>query len=243
MKKCGIMSVDINGKERMVKMHMTKKTLSVMLCLAIVLSMFSVFALSSSAAATKTQTLIDRINSTKEVAVTLTAGNTMLGSSTDTIAIKGNAVAYDYNTGFIKARVVVRDNTAYAYLPILPFFYVKVDSLGLTAVDVWKLIERASGVTFAVLNYVKSYNETLYGVNYYVEEYNDRAQVTSKFCYVGDELKLLNVTDARTNSVQNTYFENISFSVPDSTVSVPAGLDLTPFLKGLFVAMLAGAVL
>lgn len=221
----------------------SKRIISIILCLVLTFSAFSVFSLSSSAAYTKTQTLIDRVNSTKEVSVTLTAGNTMLGSSTDTIAVKGNAIAYDYNTGFLKARIIVRDNTAYAYLPILPFFYVQVNGLGLASVDVWKLIERASGITFAVLNYVKSYNETINGVNYYVEEYNDRAQVTSKFCYVGDELKLLNVTDARTNSVQNTYFENISFSVPDSTVAVPSGFDLTPFLKGIFAALLAGAIL
>ena len=221
----------------------TKKIVSLAVCIAMIFSLFSISAVNAGAAYTKTQTLIDRINSTKEVCVTLTAGNTALGSSTDTIAIKGNAIAYDYNTGFLKTRVVVRDNTAYAYLPILPLFYVQVNSLGLNSVDVWKLVERASGVTFAVLNYVRSYNETLYGVNYYVEEYNDRAQVTSKFCYVGDELKLLNVTDARTNSVQNTYFESISFSVPDSMVAVPSGFDLTPFLKGIFAAMLAGAIL
>lgn len=224
-------------------MQNTKKIISVIVCLAMALSMLSAFGVSSSAAYTKTQSLIDRINTTKEVCVTFTAGNTALGSSTDTVAIKGNAIAYDYSTGFLKARVVVRDNTAYAYLPILPFFYVQVNSLGLTSVDVWKLIERASGVTFAVLNYVTSYYETINGVNYYVEEYNDRAQVTSKFCYIGDDLKLLNVTDARTNSVQNTYFESISFNVPDSMVAVPGGFDLTPFLRGLFTAMLAGAIL
>ena len=241
---CYYTAVNSKGQnERMVKMRNTKKIISLIVCAALALSMFSVTAVNAGAANTKTQALIDRINSTKEVCVTLTAGNTALGSSTDTIAIKGNAVAYDYNTGFLKTRIVVRDNTAYAYLPILPIFYVQVNSLGLTQVDVWKLVERASGVTFAVLNYVKSYTEELYGVTYYVEEYNDRAQVTSKFCYIGDELKLLNVNDARTNSVQNTYFESISFTVPDSMVAVPTGFDLTPYLKGLFTALLVGAIL
>ena len=220
-------------------MTRVKKAVAVILCAAIMLSAFAAFAF---AANTKTETLIDTIKTKKEVSVTLTAGNTALGSSTDTIKIKGNSIAYDYNTGFFKVRVVVKDNTAYAYLPMLPFFYVKVDGLGLANVDVWSLLEKASGVTFAILDYQKSYNETINGKEYYVEEFNDRAQVTSKFCYVGDELKLLNVTDARTNSVQNTYFENISLTVSDSEIAAPAGFDLTPFLKGLFTAFLASAI-
>lgn len=225
--------------ERRINMTRVKKTISVILCAAIMLSAFAAFAF---AANTKTETLIDTIKTKKEVSVTLTAGNTALGTSTDTIKIKGNSIAYDYNTGFFKVRVVVKDNTAYAYLPMLPFFYVKVDGLGLANVDVWSLLEKASGVTFAVLDYQKSYNETINGTEYYVEEFNDRAQVTSKFCYIGDDLKLLNVTDAKTNSVQNTYFENISLTVSDSEVAVPTGFDLTPFLKGLFAAFIASAI-
>ena len=225
--------------ERRKSMNICKKTVSAVLALVMV---FSVLSVGAFAAATKTETLIETVKTKKEVSVTLTAGNTALGASTDKITVKGNAVAYDYNTGFFKVRVVVRDNTAYAYLPILPFFYVKVDNLGIAKLDVWSVIEKASGVTFAVLNYVKSYNEEIDGKTYFVEEFNDRAQVTSKFCYIGDDLKLLKVTDARTGSVQNTYFENISFSVPDSEVAVPGGFDLTPFLKGLFAAFIASAV-
>ena len=92
-------------------MTRVKKAVAVILCAAIMLSAFAAFAF---AANTKTETLIDTIKTKKEVSVTLTAGNTALGSSTDTIKIKGNSIAYDYNTGFFKVRVVVKDNTAYA---------------------------------------------------------------------------------------------------------------------------------
>lgn len=216
-----------------------KKILAVIFALIFTMSAFSV---TSFAADTKTQALVEKAKNGKEVAVTFTAGNTVLGSSTDKIYIKGDYAAYDYSTGFLTIRVVIRDNTAYAYLPAVPFFYVKVDSLGLGTLDVWSLIEKAGGVTFSVLSYQKSYEGEVNGKTYYIEEYNDRAQVTSKFCYEGDELKLLNVYDARTFSTQNTYFENISFTVDDSVVKKPSGIDLTPFLKGIFLALLSSAL-
>lgn len=215
-----------------------KKILAVMFAVIITLS----FCASAFAADTKTETLINSIKNGKELSVTFTAGNTFLGTSTDTVSVKGNTVAYEYKTGFLTARVIVKDGTAYAYLPLLPFFYVQVDSLGFTNLDVWTLLDKVSGVTFAVLDYQKSYTGEVNGQTYYIEEYNDRAQVTSKFCYEGDTLKLLNVYDARTLSTQNTYFENISFTVPDSAIAVPTGLNLTPFLKGLFTSILASLI-
>lgn len=215
-----------------------KKILAVMFAVIITLS----FCVSAFAADTKTETLINSIKNCKELSVTFTAGNTFLGTSTDTVSVKGNTVAYEYKTGFLTARVIVKDGTAYAYLPLLPFFYVQVDSLGFTDLDVWTLLDKVSGVTFAVLDYQKSYTGEVNGKTYYIEEYNDRAQVTSKFCYEGDTLKLLNVYDARTLSTQNTYFENISFTVPDSAIAVPTGLNLTPFLKGLFTSILASLI-
>lgn len=205
--------------------------------------MLSVFSVCTFAADTKTQTFIDKAKSGKEVAVTFTSGNTFLGSSTSTVSIKGNAAAYDFTNGIFKVRVVIRDNTAYAYFPVLPLFYVKVDSLGLGTMDVWKLLEKASGITFTILNFKGCGQEEVNGKSYYVETFNDRAQVTSKFCYEGDDLKLLNVYDDRTRSTQNTYFEDISFSVSDSTVAKPVGFDLTPLLKGIFISMITSAIM
>ena len=59
---------------------------------------------------------------------------------------------------------------------------------------------------------------------------------------VGDQLKLLKVTDAQTHSVQNTYFENISFDVSDSAVAVPVGINITPLIRLFLGSLLAGAL-
>lgn len=221
-----------------------KRTLCAVLAAVILtVSLFSLNVFASDA--TKTEALLAKLNEAKEVSVTLTAGDTsffgMSVSSTSTFTLKDNNAAYEYNTGLLRVKVILRDGAAYAYLPSVPFFYVKLDNTGLKNLDVWSVIENATKITIGVLNYVSSYEEELNGVTYYVEEFNDRAQVTSKFYYSGDQLKLINVKDARTGSVQNTLFENISFEAADSEFTVPTGLNLSTVLKWLFTMMIATA--
>lgn len=220
-------------------MKTSKKIVSVIMAVIFTMSAFSVAAF---AAQTKTDALFDKINSGKQISVTIASGDTKLGSSTDKISVKGNAVAYDFTNGFFSARVLLKDNTAYAYLTKIPFLYVKVSNVGVGNADIWKIIEKATGVTEGVLNYVKSYDEELNGTTYYVEEYNDRASVTSKFYYLNDQLKVLKVTNSTTKSVQYTYFDDISFSVDDDTVAVPTGIDVTPLFKFLFAAMISSVI-
>ncbi len=218
-----------------------KKTLSIIMSAILILSVFS---LSAFAANTKTEALLDKLNTSKEVAVTLTAGDVPLfgenSDATDTIYIKGDKAAYEYNAGFINARIVLDGDEIIGYLPIFPYVHVKLDSSALGSIDIWGVVEEATNVTLGVLNYVDSYEEELNGKKYYVEEFNDRAQVTSKFYYDGDDLKLIKVTDKQTGSVQNTYFENVSFKVDDSVFELPLiSFDLTPLLKGLFLSLIA----
>ncbi len=208
-----------------------------MAAVIIALSVFSVNAFA--AQTTKTEALFKQITDAKEISLTFTAGDTFLGTSTDTVHIKGNNVAYEYNTGFLNARVVLKDGSAYAYLPMLPFFFVKLDNTGLNNVDVWKIVENAFGITMGVLNYIKSYNEEYQGKTYFVEEFNDRAQVTSKFYYEGDTLKMLIVTDAKTGSRQVTLFDSYSFAVSDDIFAMPSGFDLSIILKWLFNLIIA----
>lgn len=220
-----------------------KKTLSVILVLVLVISTFSFGAFA--AETNKTEALFEKLNTAKEVSVTLKAGDVNLfgflkTSATDTIYIKDNKVAYEYKAGFISARAIYDGDNIYGIIPELPFFYVKLNGSAIGQPDVWSLIEGASNITLGVLDYQKSYNETVDGVEYYVEEFNDRAQVTSKFYYVGDTLKMLKVEDAQTGSIQYTYFENISFEVDDSIFAVPTdAFDLTIILKGLIASLLA----
>ncbi len=218
-----------------------KKTISIIMSAILIISVFS---LNAFAATTKTETLLDKLNTEKEVAVTLTAGDIPLfganSDATDTVYIKDDMAAYEYNAGFINVRLVLDDDGIVAFLPIFPYVHVKLDSKALGSIDIWGIIKDATSITLGVLNYVKSYDEEFEGKTYYVEEFNDRAQVTSKFYYEGDDLKILKVTDAQTGSVQYTYFEDISFEVDDSIFKLPLiSFDLTPVLQGLFVALLA----
>ena len=223
-------------------MKASKKLLALLLSLLLACSSFALFA--NAAETPKTQKLIDSINGGQAVSVTLRAGSTPFGNSSDTFVIKGHALAYEYTTGLGDVRLVLKDGVLYGYLPKLPFLYVKLGSeeLGMLGLDVPTLIKTVTGATFAILRYVKSYQETIDGVTYDVEEYFDNATVTAKFCYVGDQLKLLKVTDAQTHSVQNTYFENISFDVSDSAVAVPVGINVTPLIRLFLGSLLAGAL-
>ncbi len=219
-----------------------KKVLSVSLAVILLLASlsFSAFA----ADTTKTEALFARLESANEVSVTLRAGDVNLfgflpASATDTVYIKGNKVAYEYSLGIISARAIYNGEDIYGLIPELPFFYVKLDGDALGTPDVWSLINGAGDITMGVLRFKKSYNETVGSTEYFVEEFDDRAQVTSKFYYLGDDLKMLDVYDAQNGSTQITYFEKISFSVSDSVFEIPASaFDLTVILKSLVASLL-----
>ena len=220
-----------------------KKTLSVLI--ASIILIMSVFSVNAFAASPKTDVLLDKLETANEVSVTLRAGETRLfgflpATITNTFAVKGNNVCYEYGAGFLKARIVATDSGVYGFLPTLPFFYVKMNTNPLKGANVWSMVLSAADLTQAFTRYLKSYEETVDGTKYYVEEYDDREFVTSKFYYVGDELKMLEVTDSSTGSVQYTYFDDISFSVSDSMFEVPAAaIDLSPVLLGIFTSLLA----
>ena len=219
-----------------------KKTISILI--ASIMFVMSVFSVNAFAADTpKTDALLDKLETATEVSVTIRSGETMLFSIlpatiTNTVAVKGNNVCYEYSAGFLKARVVANDEGIFGYMPTLPFFYVKMDSNPLKGANVWAMVLEAANLTQAFTRYLKSYEETVDGTTYYVEEYDDREFVTSKFYYVGDELKMLIVNDSSTGSVQYTYFDDISFKVDNSMFTAPAmAFDLSPLLKSFFLSL------
>jgi len=221
-----------------------KKFFSISLTFAILfVSLFSINAFAEDALP-KTDALLDRLETATEVSVTIKSGETKLfgvipAKITNTVAVKGNTVAYEYSVGFITARVVTADDGIYAYMPTLPFFYVKMDRNPLEGADIWTLVLDAANITQGFIAYRESYEETVDGVTYYVEKYDDREFVTSKFYYEGDTLKMLKVEDSSTDSIQYTYFEDISFDVDDSFFSIPSGAaDLSPILKGIFASLI-----
>ncbi len=219
-----------------------KKTLSVLIASIILLMSF--FSVNAFAATPKTDALLDKLETATEVSVTIRSGETKLfgilpATITNTIAVKGNNICYEYRVGFIKARIVTADDGIYGFLPTLPFFYVKMDTNPIKGANVWSMVLSAANLTQALTRYLKSYEETVNGTKYYVEEYDDREFVTSKFYYIGDELKMLIVTDSSSGSVQYTYFDDISFSISDSMFEVPASaFDLSPLLKGIFLSLI-----
>jgi len=217
-----------------------KRKISIVMIVTLILA--TVFSVNGFAAtSTKTEALLDKVSNSKKIAVTMTTGSAVLGTTTDTYYINGDAAAYDHSMGFTNLRVVIRDGKAYAYFPILPFFYAQMDT-GLINVDVSKIIKSSVGLTKGITHFEKSYDETLDGKTYYVEQFNDGATVTLKFYYDGDDLKLLSVYDASTKSTQNTYFEKITFDVDDSVTAAPKGLDITPFIQAFIIGMIGSAL-
>ena len=219
-----------------------KKSISVLI--ASIILVMSVFSVNAFAASPKTDALLDRLETANEVSITLRSGETKLfgvmpATITNTFAVKGNNICYEYSAGFLKARIVANDKGIYGFMPTIPYFYVKMDTNPLKGANVWSMVLGASDLTQAFTRYLKSYEETVDGTKYYVEEYDDREFVTSKFYYIGDDLKMLIVTDSSTGSVQYTYFDDISFKVDDSMFEVPAlAFDLSPILKTFFVSLL-----
>ncbi len=210
-----------------------KKTVALLLA---VIMMFSLFSVGTLAANTKTETLFDTIENNKEVAVTFRTG--MLpefGSSysaVNTVYLKGDKIAYDFNNGFIKLRTVVQEDGLFSYLTAFPFIHMKTGALSLGDTDIWNIITKLSDFTMDFLVFVGSYETTIDGVTYYVEEFSDRGSVINSFFYVGDDLKVLKAQDFAKDTIQYTYFDEVSLSVDDSIFELPAlSFNLTGIMK------------
>ncbi len=214
------------------------------LILAVVL-MLSVCSFSTFAADTKTETLFDAIEETKEVSVTFRTGmGDEFGKSysvINTVYMKGEDIAYDFDNGFFKLRTLTDDGKLVSFLPAFPFIHVTVINLPFVNIDVWGLIEKVSDFTMDFLVFVRSYETEIDGVTYYVEEFSDRGSVINSFYYVGDDLKALKAQDFAKKTIQYTYFDNVSLEVEDSVFDRPlVSLELTALLS--FLLMIFGGV-
>ena len=222
-----------------------KKIISIILAVILISSAFSLTAFA--AETPKTDALLNKLETEDELCINFTSGQSTIFSflgknPANQIAVKNNEISYEIDNGFIVIRVVANKAGIYAYIPSFPFMYVKLDSKILAIADINDLLEKTSNLTQGFIQFVDSYNETFEGTEYYVEEYNDREFVTSKFYFDGDELVMLKVTDASTLSVQYTYFDEITFEVEDDFFNVPKGaFDLSPILTGLILSIIAMA--
>ncbi len=219
-----------------------KKIISIILAVILITSAFSLTAFA--AETPKTDALLDKLETEDELCVEFTSGQSTIFSflgknPANKVAVKNNEISYEIDNGFVTIRVVANKAGVYAFIPSIPFFYVKLNSKILAITDIKDLLEKTSNLTQGFIQFVNSYNETFEGTEYYVEEYNDREFVTSKFYYIGDELKILKVENSKTKSVQYTYFDGISFAAEDELFDVPVlAIDVTPILQGLFLSLL-----
>ena len=218
-----------------------KKFISLVLTFTILLSVFSINVFA--AETTKTEALLDEMNSSKEISVTLRTGKGKeFGSDygvTNTIYAKDNELAFDLDNGFVTMRAVAKQGKIVGFLPSFPYIYLKTSSPFIIGNGIWGVINGISDITMDFLYHVGNYNETVNGTEYYVEEFNDREHVTSKFYYIGDDLKMLRVENVKKKTVQYTYFDNLSFEIDEKVFDTPIfALDLTPILKLLFSSLL-----
>ncbi len=219
-----------------------KKIISLILTVVLMLSVCSISAF---AADTKTENLFDKIEDTKEISVTFRTGRgDEFGDSysvINTVHMKGEEIAYDFDNGFFKLRTLTDDGKLVSFLPSFPFIHMTVVNLPFINVDVWGLIEKISDFTMEFLVFVRSYETEIDGVTYYVEEFSDRGSVINSFYYVGDDLKVLKAQDFAKKTIQYTYFDNVSLEVEDSVFDRPLiSFELTAVLS--FLLMIFGGM-
>ena len=155
--------------------------------------------------------------------------------------MNGSKIAYDFDNGFFKLRSLANDGKLVSFLPSFPYIHMTVVSLPFVEVDVWGIIEKLSNFTMDFLVYQGSYETTINGVNYYVEEFNDRGSVVNSFYYADNELKVLKAEDFAKKTIQYTYFDSVSLEVDSSVFSRPLiSFELTTVLS--FLLMIFGGV-
>ncbi len=218
-----------------------KKTLSLLLAFVLALSLFTV---SVYAAETKTETLFNAVEDKKEIAVTFKTGKSeSLGDSwpqLNTVYLKGDKVAYDFNNGFFTIRTLIDGNSLVSYFTNFPFIYMKADELSFGNFDLWNTIKGLSDFTTEFLVFVNSYETEINGEKYYVEEFSDRGSVINSFYYKEDDLKILKAQDFEKDTIQYTYFENVSLTVDEKVFELPAiSFDFTVLMKWLISLFIA----
>ncbi len=219
-----------------------KKIVSFVLVLVLTMSVFS---LSAFAAETKTETLFDTIEETRGVAVSFRTGRSdTFGESfsvQNTVYMDGDKIAYDFDNGFFKLRTLTDEGKLVSFLPAFPYIHMTVVNLPFVEVDVWSIIEKLSNFTMDFLVFQGSYETTIDGVTYYVEEFNDRGSVVNSFYYVGDDLKVLKAKDFAKKTIQYTYFDKVSLDVDSAIFHRPLiSFELTAVLS--FLLMIFGGV-
>ncbi len=206
-----------------------KKVVSVILAAVVLVSALCVNVF---AAEPMLEKLMREVQSGGEASVSIQAAGVMGMSASDNIYVKGDKSCYEYKLGPFAFRAVFKDGKTYLVMPLFRIYAV-VDGYSLN--DPQSLIKTAFAATLGVTQYVGSTTETVNGVKYVYEEYNDRAAVTIKATFANGELVNITVTDASTGSVQVTNFNAATTSVDDSVFETDSYTDITAYLSWLMV--------
>lgn len=206
-----------------------KKFVSVFLVAVVLVSALCVNVF---AAEPMLESLIREVENGSEAYVSIKAAGAAGMSASDNIYVKGDKACYEYETGPFKFRAVFKDGKTYLVMPLFGVYTV-VDGYSIN--DPQSLLKTAFAATLGVTQYVGSTTETLNGVTYVYEEYNDRAAVTIVATFADGELVKITVTDTESGSVQVTNFNAVTTSVDDSVFETDSYKDITAYLSWLMV--------
>lgn len=98
------------------------------------------------------------------------------------------SVHYNYRFGGLKAHSIHIGKDMTMYSPSFPYFYVKQNDISAINSGLLRFLIFQNAVL--VSSYLGSYNETLDGQEYHVEEYRitDKDEEIAKYYFIGDEM-------------------------------------------------------
>lgn len=209
---------------------MKKVTALFMAFLILAMSMFSINAFAQESdgeeqfdvSQTRLAKWNERLNTTKEIEfkVTMTEDN---GNKKVTRCCRsGDNVLVESTINGTEFKMIENPKGKFMYFPKIPFLYFKFD----------KYFEESFLFVYGIpenLVFVKAYEES----GYYVEEfYNINTDVTCRYYFIGDELKLEKGTD-------NSTKEYLSHEVDESEIKLPDFCIDATLLLPLFLLFLA----
>lgn len=214
-----------------------KRALSILLALIIALSAFSMAAFAEEAPQTKTAALVEKVCNATEFCLSFSteeeSGNG-LSAPDSTLYVKGSDFVLDTKMRSIPIRATKLGNTIYMCISILPFLYVSFKSdfsdIGEETKDMWTKVKDdilEIGETFSLS---KSYEDKIGSETCFVEEFSDNADITAKFYYLGEELKLVTIQNAAKGTNQIVKVNSYSFEVNERLFKKPIGIDITKLL-------------
>lgn len=211
-----------------------KKIISIFI--ATVILMMSAFSINAFADTPKTEELLNQISESNEAYAIITNAENAVLNSNNFIAFKDDMNYFDFNIGMITIRLLSVGDYTYIYMPKFPLYYIKFDRIfGVDISSEEELIE-VVGLPNSKFQYVKSYEETLDGKTYYVDEYIDDYGEPIKYYYYNDILEyVVSITSDGTSYTLTV--EEFSLDVDDDNFSPPKfALDVS-FLIGFFAVI------